>query len=116
MRVDQLLVGHRLDVLALVVELEDRHTSALAIDDAQIADDARQQLRLARVDQVGDLAARELPHFALALVEQMAGQVEAERRLLQRQPLLDAPGLGLHQRRVRSTAAQVAGDGLESIR
>ena len=36
--------------LAAVVELEDRHAAALAVDDAQVADDAGQQLRLAAVD------------------------------------------------------------------
>ena len=41
--------------------------------------------------QVGDAALRETPHLVGALVEQMARQVEAERGLLERQPLLDAP-------------------------
>ena len=40
----------------LVVELEQRQPAALAVDDAQVADDAGQQLRLARVDQFVDLA------------------------------------------------------------
>ena len=38
----------------LVVELEDRDPAALAVDDAQVGDDAGEQLRLAAVDQVGD--------------------------------------------------------------
>jgi len=65
-------------------------------------------LQIAAVDQVGDLPAGEAPHLGLALLEQMARQVEAERRFLQQQPLADAPGLGLHQRRLLRGRAVVA--------
>ena len=43
---------------------------------------------------------RETPHLQRHFVEQVARQVEADSRLLQGQPLLHAPGRGLHQRRL----------------
>ena len=71
-RLDQAFVGCGLHDPRFVVELEDRHLAALAIDDAQIAHDAGQQLRLAAVDQIVDAAAHELAHLALDRVKQVA--------------------------------------------
>ena len=56
---------------ALVVELEQAELAALAVDDAEITDDAGQQLRLARVDQVGQFALDEAAHLQRHLVEQV---------------------------------------------
>ena len=78
MGVQQVFAGHGLDRLGLVVELEDRHAAALTVDHAQVADDAGQQLRLARVDQVGIAAAHDAPHLVGTLVEQIAGEVEID--------------------------------------
>ena len=46
-RVQQRLVGRGFDGARFVVELEQPQAPALAVDDAQLADDAAQQLRLA---------------------------------------------------------------------
>jgi hypothetical protein len=48
------VVGHRLDGLAAVVELEDQHAAAAAVDQPRVGDDAGQHLRLAAVHQFGD--------------------------------------------------------------
>ena len=66
--------------------------AALAVDDAQVADDAGEQLRLAAC-RSGRRCARlqKRRTSAATLVEQVAREVEAERRLLERQPLLHAP-------------------------
>ena len=65
------------------------------------------RLRLARVGQVSDARAAELPHFRLALFEQVARQVEADGRLFQRQALFHAPGRGLDQFRLLCAGAVV---------
>ena len=97
MGIDQRLVGTRLDHPRLVVQLEQRQLAALPVDDAEVAHDAGQQLRFARVDQVVDLALDETPHLQRHFVEQVARQIEADRGLLQREAFLDAPRNGVHQ-------------------
>ena len=54
--VDHGLIGRGFDHAGLVVELEERQLAALAVDHAEVVHDAGQQLRLARVDQIVDLA------------------------------------------------------------
>jgi hypothetical protein len=106
---EQLLVGDRLDRIAHVVEAEQRDPAALAVDDAQLADDAGQEQRLARVDQVGDAQLGEAAHLGRALVEQVPREVEAERRLLEREALLDAPlARGDERRLLAARAVRVA--------
>ena len=62
------------------------------------ADHQRGQLPvLCLVEQVGNAAARELPNLGLALVEQVAREVETQRLLLEREPLTDRPGIGRQQ-------------------
>ena len=58
----------------------------------------------------------EAAHLGRALVEQVAREVEAERRLLQRQPLLDAPVARRDQRRqlgARAVAVAIVEHGVE---
>ena len=95
--VEQIFVRHRFDRLALVVELEDRNPPALAVDDAQVADDAGQQLGLAAVQHIGIAALGELAHLGRALVEHVARQIKAQRRLFEQQALANAPRRGRHQ-------------------
>ena len=45
--IQQVLVDHAFDGFGAVVELEDRCPATLAVDDPEVTDDARQQLRLA---------------------------------------------------------------------
>ncbi len=56
--------------------------TALAVDHAEVAHDARDHLLVAAVDQVADLALAEAPHLVRHLIEQMARQVEADGGLL----------------------------------
>ena len=71
-RVDQRFIGPRLDHAGFVVQLEQRQLAALAVDNAHVGHDAGQQLRLARVEQVFNLALDKAAHLQCHFVKQMA--------------------------------------------
>jgi hypothetical protein len=68
--VDQRLVSPCVNAAGLVVQLEQRQLAALAVDHAQVAHDAGQQLRLAAVNQLVNLALDKAPHLQRHLIKQ----------------------------------------------
>jgi hypothetical protein len=79
--------------LALVVQFEDGHLAALAVDDAQVADDAGQQLRVAAVQHVSVGALGKQAHLGGVLVKHVARHIEAQGGFLEQQTLADGPRL-----------------------
>ena len=103
--IERVLVHRGLDHARAVIDLEQAQPPALAIDGAEVADDAGQGLGLAAVAQLGQRCAHEAAHLLFDLVEQMARQVKAHGGLFLGQPLLHAPGQGIGQGRLLGAGA-----------
>ena len=95
--VDHGLIGCGFHDGALVVQFENSQLAALAVDDAQIAHNARQQLRFTAVNQIVNFAFGKLADFAFHGIKQMTRQIETHGGFFVGQLLFDAPWQHVNQ-------------------
>ena len=110
---EQGFFGAGFDGGALVFQPEKGKLAALAVDDAQAADDAGDELRLAAFLQAGQVAAHELAHFRPGGVEQVAREVKADGGFFFQQALFHAPGRDGGQGRLFAAGAGAVAQGVE---
>ena len=90
-------IGAGLYCGAAVIKPEKCQFSTVAVDDAQVADNACQQLWFAAFFQVGQRGLHETAHFVGAGIEQVAGEVETQCGFFLLQTFTEIPWCGLCQ-------------------